>query len=482
MLELTALLLGTLYGLVIGIIPIAGATVGLISLFPFLEYFISTDPYLGVIFISALVASSTTGDSFSAVLLGIPGASSCAATMVDGYPLAKQGRATYALSAALTTSTLNGLLWGALVFLLLPWYARVVMILGIPELWAFLLLAFVTIIFVATRHWGRSLLALALGILAGLVGTDANNDPRFTFGWDYLIEGISVISVASGLFAVPELLCGLKEANRSTASERNDVRDHARQLWDGVRATFTEWRIALRGGAIGAVVGILPGLGAGISDWMAYGAAKAASPGEAFGNGNIKGVIGPEGSNNANKASAFIPTVLFGIPGAPFAAIVMALCMYMGFEMGTLQLAADQRFFASLSYGFILGTLVTYVACMLLIKHISRITYVPYKYYFPLLLAVVIWASMEYTGGWEDLAVLALFSVLGIACKRYQVSRPTLLIGFLLAERIYNLSYQTFMIYSFDSLATRPLFLAIMCAAAMVLFLGLRSKNRLDFA
>jgi TctA family transporter len=89
---------------------------------------------------------------------------------------------------------------------------------------------------------------------------------------------------------------------------------------------------------------------------------------------------------------------------------------------------------------------------------------------------------MEYTGGWEDLAVLALFSVLGIACKRYQVSRPTLLIGFLLAERIYNLSYQTFMIYSFDSLATRPLFLAIMCAAAMVLFLGLRSKNRLDFA
>jgi TctA family transporter len=482
MLELTALLLGTLYGLVIGIIPIAGATVGLISLFPFLEYFVSTDPYLGVIFISALVASSTTGDSFSAVLLGIPGASSCAATMVDGYPLAKQGRATYALSAALTTSTVNGLLWGSAVFLLLPWYARIVMILGIPELWAFLLLAFVTIIFVATRHWGRSLLALALGVFAGLVGTDANNDPRFTFGWDYLIEGISVISVASGLFAVPELLAGLKEANRATASERKDVRDHARQVWEGVRVSFREWKLALRGGAIGAVVGVLPGLGAGISDWMAYGAAKAANPREAFGDGNIKGVIGPEGSNNANKASAFIPTVLFGIPGAPFAAIVMALCMYMGFEMGTLQLAADGRFFASLSYGFILGTLATYVACMLLIKHISRITYVPYKYYFPILLAVVIWASMEYTGGWEDLAMLAIFSAVGMLCKRYKVSRPTLLIGFILADRIYNLSYQTFMIYGFDTLATRPLFLAIMCAAGLVLFLGVRSKNRLDFA
>jgi TctA family transporter len=482
MLELVALLLGTLYGLVIGIIPIAGATVGLISLFPFLEYFISTDPYLGVIFIAALVASSTTGDSFSAVLLGIPGASSCAATMVDGYPLAKQGKATYALSAALTTSTLNGLLWGSLVFLLLPWYARVVMILGIPELWAFLLLAFVTIIFVATKHWGRSLIALALGVFAGLVGTDAHANPRFTFGWDYLIEGISVITVASGLFAVPELLSGLRAANSATAKDCKDIRDHAEQVWDGVRVTFKEWRLALRGGAIGSIAGILPGLGAGVADWMAYSSAKATNPGETFGNGNIKGVIGPEGSNNANKASAFIPTVLFGIPGAPFAAIVMALCMYMGFEMGTLQLAADERFFSSLSYGFILGTLATYVACMLLIKHISRITYVPYKYYFPVLLAVVIWASMESTGGWEDLAMLAVFSVVGVACKKYKVSRPTLLIGFILADRIYNLSYQTFMIYGVDTLVTRPIFVTILCAAGAVLFWGMRSKNRLDFA
>jgi len=482
MLALASLLLGTVYGLIIGIIPIAGATVGLICLFPFVDFFMSIDPYLGVIFVSAMIASSTTGDSFSSVLLGIPGASSCAATMLDGHPLAKQGRATYALSAALTTSTANGLVWGALVFLLLPWYAKVVMVLGIPELWAFVLLAFSTIVFVATKRWGRSLVALGFGVFAGLIGTDANNDPRFTFGWDYLLDGIDLLPVMSGLFAVPELLSGLKTANKAIATEHRDVKDHARQVWDGIKVSFKEWRLSLRGGAIGAVIGILPGLGGGISDWMAYGSARAACPNEKFGNGNIKGVIGPEGSNNAGKASAFIPTVLFGIPGASFAAVTMALFMYMGFEMGTPDLAKDGRFFDSLSYGFLLGTLVTYFICMFLIKHISRITYVPYKYYFPILFAIVIWASMQYTGGWEDLVVVAIFSVIGVVFQKYKFSRPAALIGFILAERIYNLSYQTFMLYGLSSLVTRPIFVMIMGAMALTLFWGIKNKRKLEYA
>ena len=115
---IATLLAGTLYGMLIGIIPAAGATTGLVMLFSFMQYF--SDPYLGVVFCMAVVAGSTTGDSITGILLGIPGANSAAATMVDGFPLALQGRATYAISAAVFTSTVNGLLWGSLVFMLLP--------------------------------------------------------------------------------------------------------------------------------------------------------------------------------------------------------------------------------------------------------------------------------------------------------------------------------------------------------------------------
>ena len=140
MAAILTLLAGTFYGLIIGLIPSAGATTGLVAMFGFISYF-GFDPYLGVIFCMAVVASSTTGDTYAGILLGIPGANSAAATMVDGYPLAQQGRATEALTAAITTSTINGLFWGTLTFALLPQYAKLIMYFGIPELWAFILLS-----------------------------------------------------------------------------------------------------------------------------------------------------------------------------------------------------------------------------------------------------------------------------------------------------------------------------------------------------
>ena len=146
--EIITLLVGTFYGLVIGIIPSAGATTGLVVLFSFISYF-AFDPYLGVIFCMAVVASSTTGDTYTGVLLGIPGANSAAATMVDGHPLAQQGKATYALTAAVITSTINGLLWGTLTFALLPWYIQLVMYFGIPEMWAFIILSLACVGFVS---------------------------------------------------------------------------------------------------------------------------------------------------------------------------------------------------------------------------------------------------------------------------------------------------------------------------------------------
>lgn len=454
MIEITALIVGILYGLVIGIIPAAGATTGLVATYAVLPVFIA-DPYAGVIFLMAVVAASTTADSFTSILLGIPGANSSAATMVDGFPLAQQGRASYAISAAVTTSTVNGLLWGGIVFLFLPYYTELVLFFGIPELWAFTVLALATVGFLSTDKPIRSIVAIAAGILVGMVGVDpATNDPRFTMGWFYLQDGIQLIPVVAGLFAIPELLEGFKKRKATTFVVKSE-------RIEGIKAVWHNRWLSLRGGFIGAVVGLLPGLGGAVSDWLAYGQAVATNKNETFGNGNIKGVIGPEGSNNAQKATSMLPTVLFGIPGAPFAAVLMGLFLFMGFDLGSPDLMYDERFFQSMSIGFLVATLLVGIIALVFVNQVCKITAVPYIYYFPLLLGLIVWASMQYTGGWEDLVMLTFFSLLGLAMKSYKYSRPAFLVAFILADKIENLSIQLFTIYTMDTLITRYLFIAL---------------------
>jgi len=469
------LILGTLYGLIIGIIPSVGATTGLVVLFSFIGLF--GDPYLGVVFCMAVVASSTTGDTFSGVLLGIPGANSSAATMVDGFPLAQQGKATYAISAAVTTSTINGIIWGTLTFALLPWYTNLLMILGIPELWAFTVLAMATVGFVSSKYWFRSLVAIVIGISLGLIGTDPiTASDRYTMGWEYLGDGVQLMPLIAGLFAIPELLKLFTSKGKTLV-----ISNQEGQTLDGIKATFKHKWDALRGGFIGAVIGLLPGLGGAMADWMSYGATVAAHPKEEFGNGNIKGVIGPEGANNAQKATSMIPTVLFGIPGAPFAAVIMALFMYLGFELGTPDLANDTKFFDALTFGFMGATILVYILCITFTKYIAKITHIPYKYYFPVLLCFIIWACVQYTGGWEDYAMLGICSVLGVLCKRYKYSRPALVIGFILSERIESLSIQMDRLYTYERLIERPIFLGLLALIIIVAYFGITKRSKLEY-
>ena len=477
--ELAILLAGIVYGLIIGLIPAAGATTGLITLFGLMPYFSDT-PYLGVIFCVAVVASSTTGDSFSGVLLGIPGANSAAATMVDGFPLARNGEASRALSAAITSSTINGLLFGSLTFLLLPWYTNIVMFMGVPELWALVLLAFVTVGFVSTKKYFRSLLAIALGIFVGLIGVDVNNVPRFTAGWRYLEDGVQILPFVAGLFAIPELWEGWIK-RKQTVSHKN-LRGSTEGILQGIRDTVRCWRDSVRGGAVGSFIGLLPGLGGAMADWLAYGATVAANPKEQFGGGNIRGVVGAEGANNAQKASSFIPTVLFGIPGAPFAAILMALFLYMGIDLGSPDTFYDTKLFKSLSYAFLLGTVITAGICYGLAYFAGWVTRVPYVYYFPFILATIVWATLQYTGSWQDIVMLIICSALGLLCKRFQVSRPALLIGFLLSDRIYSLTYQLTTLHNITELFTRPIFVVIMLCVLFLTYWGVTKRSRIDYA
>ena len=477
MASLLALLAGTFYGLIIGILPGAGATTGLIFVFSFITLF--PDPYLAVIFVMAVVAASTTGDTYTGVLLGIPGANSAAATMIDGFPLALQGKATYAISAAVTTSTLNGLLWGSLTFFFLPYYTQLIMIFGVPELWAFTMLAMVCVTFVTNKFWFRSMIALCIGLGVGLIGVDpSTNADRWTGGWEYLGDGVQLMPLVAGLFAIPELLDGLKQrANTAMPELANGV-----QTKQGILAVWNNKWDALRGGFIGAFIGLLPGLGGAVADWMAYSSTVASHPKDTFGNGNIKGVIGPEGANNAQKATSMIPTVLFGIPGASFAAIVIGLFAYLDFELGTLELASDTKFFDSMLYGFMFATLLVGAICLLTTPIIARIAQIPYKYYFPVLMGFIVLACVQYTGGWEDYFILALCSVVGLLAKRYKFSRPALLFAFILSDRIEALTVQMSGLYTVEKLLDRNIFLVLVVITVITLVWGLTNKRKIDYA
>jgi len=476
--ELIFLVLGTLYGLAIGIIPGAGATTGLIFLFPLITMF--PDPYLAVIFVMAVVAASTTGDTYTGVLLGIPGANSAAATMVDGFPLALQGRATYAISAAVTTSTLNGLFWGSVVFFFLPYYTQLILVFGVPELWAFTMLALVTVTFVTNKWWIRSLIALVIGIFLGMIGVDpTTNADRWTGGWDYLGAGIQLLPVVAGLFAIPELIEGLRNREYTAQPVENVT-----QTKEGIVAVWKHKWLAIRGGFIGAFIGVLPGLGGVMADWMAYGQAVATTPkaNPPMGKGNIRGVIGPEGANNAQKATSMIPTVLFGIPGAPFAAIIIGLFSYLNFELGTIDLILDKQFFDSMLFGFLFATLLVGLLCLLTTRYIAKITQISYKYYFPLLFGFIVIACVQYTGGWEDYAILVIMSMIGFASKKLKFSRPALLFGFILADRIEALSIQMFGLYNLDKLLERPIFWVLTFIILVIFIVGITRRKTMEYA
>ena len=273
-------------------------------------------------------------------------------------------------------------------------------------------------------------------------------------GWEFLEgdggQGIPLIPLMAGIFAMPEMILALQK--ESIFAKRHKT-DDWQQVKDGFNISFKEWKLSLKGGMIGSVVGFLPGIGGTVSDWLAYGQTVATNPKEKFGEGNIKGVIGPEGSNNAQKATSMIPTVLFGIPGAPFAAIVIGLFSAIGFDLSldSENVLKDPMFFNAMSWGFLAATLLTGIVCLLTIKYISRIVYVPYKYYFPVILSLIVWAT--YTSGFgtyglENVMLLAVFTVAGVLMKKYELSRPALMIGFILGFKIEELATQTFQLFN----------------------------------
>ncbi len=467
-----SLILGTLYGFLFGVIPVAGAGVGLVTIFGFLDYF-RADPYLLVVFTTSMVVAAAIGDSFASIVMNIPGAGGSAASMVDGFPMTKRGEAARALGAAISTSTANGLLWGFLVFLFLPLYASLVLKLATPEILAFLILAFASVVFVNNKYWFRGLLALALGIFLGLIGQDPiTGAERFTFGWDYLGAGIQLAPIMAGVLAFPELLEAYN--NRHNQQIIKNIQTTWQQIWQGFIDSWKHKYDGLRGGFIGAVVGLVPGIGGNVADWVAYGQTTMFNKNEKipFGEGNVKGVIGCEGANNTNKATSYIPTVLFGIPGGPAYATIMALFMLVGLEMGTPSLLTDFTFFENLATSYTFSLLLSFVIGLFFIRYAVSITNLPFAYYFWPVMALLLWACVQYTGYWEDYLMFVVCCALGLLLRKIKFSRAALTIGFVLADRTFLTSLHYSKLYEFTDIFTRPISGSLLALAFVAIIYG----------
>lgn len=468
------MVLGTVYGMIIGVIPLAGATTGLLTVFALSDYFL-VNPYLGIVFLVSLIASSSTGDSFTSILTGIPGSNTTAASVIDGYQMARNGEAGRALGVAIMDSTLNGIIWGLIAFAFMPFYSKLILVFGMPEFLGFMILALACVGFITSRNVWLSFVAIGLGLFLGLIGqAPATGIERFTFGWEYLGAGIQLIPLIAGLFAVPEVVEGFRLKHARPAP----IVNYWSQLRQGFRDCFVHWRDMLRGGVIGFFTGILPGIGGTVGDIMAYGATVAKHPGEKFGNGNVKGLLGCEGANNAQKAGSLIPTVLFGIPGAPFAAVLMAICIYFGIEMGSPTVLNDSNFFWALGFAFIASTVLAFFIAIFTTKIVVKILEIPYWIYAVLIGVVVVWSCWQYTGTVNDIYILIVCSVIGLGCKWLDISRPAVMVAFILAEKLEKYAYQTYALYDVESLITRPIFTVTVLVAVGIFIYSITRKNR----
>ncbi len=430
------LMLGVVLGLSVGVFPGLGGIAGLSLLLPFLY---GMDPVAGLSMMVGLVAVIPTSDTFASVLMGIPGSSASQATVLDGFPLAKQGQAARALSAAFASSLFGGL-FGAVILTFFILIARpIVLAFGLPELLMLTVLGFSMVGVLAGRSLLKGLITAGLGMVVGAMGeAPAQGSPRMDFGSWYLQDGMQLVIVGLGVFAIPEIMSLLRR-DRAIAK---DAKLGAGWL-DGVRDWWRNRWLSIRCAVIGVLVGVIPGLGGSVVDWIAYGhTVQTTRDRDKFGHGDIRGVIGPESSNNAKEGGGLVPTLLFGIPGSGSMAIFIGGLILIGYEAGPQMITNDLPITYTVVWSLALANVFGAGLCIFLSGGIARLTTIRFPLLAPFVLMMISFAAFQSKQTLWDLVALVAIGMLGILMRRFEWPRPAFLIGFVLADQAEVYTYQ----------------------------------------
>src|SRR5918992_1384835 len=432
--RLMFLMLGCMMGLVLGIVPGIGGLARTAMLLPFT---FGMDPYSAFALLLGLGATTATGDPIPAVLFGVPGGAASAATVLDGFPMAKKGEAGRALSACYMSSMMGGIFGAFLLAVSIPILRPLMLYLGSPELLAFAILGISMVAVLSGNAPLRGLAAGCLGIMIAMIGTDPQSGTlRWTFNSLYLWDGLPLTPLLLGVFALPEL-CDLLITRTAIAAgfEKADI---YKGQWQGVKDCFQHWWLIVRCSWIGGGIGSIPGISASVVDWLAYGHALKTEKGAAqtFGKGDVRGVIASESSNNAKEGGALVPTLAFGVPGSATMAILLGAFLIHGLVPGPDMLTKNLSITYSMVWSVALANILGAGLCYAFSPQFARIATLRYTLIRPAVLGIVYIGAFEASRDWGDLYSLLFFGLIGWLMKQFKWPRPPLILGVVLGDTI----------------------------------------------
>jgi len=483
--NLMMVVMGCVIGTVIGMLPGLGPMSIIAIMIPIAIGL--GDPTSALILLSGVYYGAIFGGSTSSILLNAPGVAGTVATSFDGYPMARKGQAGKALTIAAIASFAGGTIGAVLLMIFAPALSTVALLFHSAEYFALMVLGLSAIAaFAGTGQVGKALMMTVLGLMLATIGEGAlSNMPRFTFGVMELQSGISFITLAMAMFALPEaLFLVMNPARAAQSSESGKITN--------LRITRAEARsiapVIGRQSFQGFFIGVLPGAGATIASFLGYAVERNIAKGkeqEEFGHGSIKGLAAPETANNAACTGSFVPLLTLGIPGSGTTAILLGALLALNVTPGPRLMTDEPDVFWAVIISMYIGNLVLLILNLPLIPYIARILSIPRNYLIPFILFFTLMGSYLGQNNPTELLILVGFGVIATILRFADYPLAPLLIGFILGTMLEDNFARAMQLYrGFDFILERPMTLALLVTAALLVLLpsyrARRARNRAE--
>ena len=447
------LLGGIALGLWLGVVPGLGGVTGMVVLLPFT---FGMDPAAALAMLLGLFAVVSTSDTITSVMLGIPGTIASQATVIDGHAMAKRGLSQTAFGAAFACSAFGGVLGGLAMAISLPVAIYIILLFGSPEFFLLALLGLIMVGAVSGNAVSKGIAAASLGLILSQIGYPIAGDaPRYWFGTISLLDGLPLVPIVLGLFGIPEMMD--LAARRTSIAHIEDERAENDSIMNGIRLAIRHKWLVIRCSLLGVYIGMLPGIGSAVVDWLAYGhAVQSADDSSEFGKGDIRGVIAPESANNAVLGGSLIPTVAFGIPGSGAMAVLLGALTIHGFTPGRNMLGENLDVTFSMVWTIIIANLIGAAVLMVWGKQVAKVAFVNGNYIVPAVIMFIFMGSWLWSPDMFTWGVLLCVGGLGYMMKIGGWPRPPLILGFVLGPIMEDAMSITYQAYSVMDVITRP--------------------------
>jgi putative tricarboxylic transport membrane protein len=464
--NLLLMLVGIVLGVIIGVLPGLGGANGVAILLPLT---FSMNPTSAIIMLSCIYWGALFGGAITSILFNIPGEPWSVATTFDGYPMARNGNAGGALTAAFTSSFVGALFAVIVITFLSPLVAKFALKFGPPEYFAVYLLTFCAFVGMAKGAALKTIASMMLGFALAAIGLDTvTGQLRMTFGFTDLLKGFDFLVAVIGLFGIGEILLTLEEGLAFNGAK---AKINSRIVIDTWKQLPKYWVTSLRSALVGVLMGIVPG-GATPASFMGYGLAKRFSKnGKNFGKGEIEGVIAPETSAHAAGTSALLPMMALGVPGSPTAAVLLGGLLIWGLQPGPLLFTEQKDFVWGLIASMYLGNIVGLIVVLTMVPFFAAILRIPFAIVAPVILVICAIGAYTVHSSMFDVYAMLGFGVVGYVFKKLNYPMAPLVLALVLGDRAEDAFRQSMLVSQGDVAIffSKPLVATITLAALLML-------------